>query len=84
MQINATCNGRKSTSKKLWKKNNEGSEYNKSRSNLWGNEDLEIDKIHEIGEMDKIEEIREIGETDEISKIYEIDEAKLIKLAKLT
>ena len=41
MQINATCNGRKSTSKKLWKKTNEGSEYNKSRSNLWGNEDLE-------------------------------------------
>ena len=42
MQINVTCNGRKSTSNKLWKKNNEDSEYNKSRSNLWGNKDLEF------------------------------------------
>ena len=27
MQINATCNGRKSASKKLWEESNEGSEY---------------------------------------------------------
>ena len=59
MQINATCNGRKSTSKKLWKQNNEGSEYNKSRSNLWGNEDLEYfySGIERVNMLEKPNEI---------------------------